>query len=83
MKKNKLMLLSVAALMGIPIILNATTSAHTVQAATNKAVMHTAIAYDKNGNSTGKKYYSYQYVTVESNPVKIDGSLYYKVSGKD
>lgn len=45
--------------------------------------MHTAIAYDKNGNSTGKKYYSYQYVTVESNPVKIDGSLYYKVSGKD
>lgn len=83
MKKNKLMLISVAALMGIAPFMSTTTSAHTVQAATNKAVMHTAIAYDKNGNSTGKKYYSYQYVTVESNPVKIDGSLYYKVSGKD
>lgn len=83
MKKNKLMLISVAALMGIAPFMGTATSTHTVQAATNKAVMHTAIAYDKNGNSTGKKYYSYQYVTVESNPVKINGSLYYKVSGKD
>lgn len=83
MKLNKLALISTAALMGIAPLMSATTSAHTVQAATNRAVMHTAIAYDKNGNSTGKKYYSYQYVTVESNPVKIDGTLYYKVSGKD
>lgn len=80
MKKNKIITASVAALMAIsPLI----TFGHTAQAATNKAVMHTAIAYDKDGNKTGKKYYSYQYVTVESNPVKIDGSLYYKISGED
>lgn len=83
MRKSKLMLISVAALMAIAPIIGTTPNAHTVQAATTKAVMHTAIAYDKNGNSTGKKYYSYQYVTVESNAVKINGSLYYKISGKD
>ena len=83
MKKNKWVLISVATLLGIAPAIEIANNGHTVQAATNKAVMHTAIAYDKDGNKTGKKYYSYQYVTVESNPVKIDGSLYYKISGKD
>ena len=82
MKKNKIALVSAAALMAVaPLAVLCDTNE--VQAATTKAVMHTALAYGKDGNSTGVKYNAYQYVTVESNPVKIDGSLYYKVSGKD
>ena len=83
MKKNKIALISAAALMTVAPLAVLTNTTNEVQAATTKAVMHTALAYDKNGNSTGVKYNAYQYVTVESNPVKIDGSLYYKVSGKD
>ena len=83
MKKNKIALISAAALMAVAPLAALTNQTNMVQAATNKAVMHTALAYDKNGKSTGVKYNAYQYVTVESNPVKINGSLYYKVSGKD
>lgn len=83
MKKNKIALISAAALMTVAPLAVLTNTTNEVQAATTKAVMHTALAYDKDGNSTGVKYNAYQYVTVESNPVKIDGSLYYKVSGKD
>ncbi|AZR16627.1 SLAP domain-containing protein [Lactobacillus crispatus] len=83
MKKNKIALISAATLMTVAPLAVLTNTTNEVQAATTKAVMHTALAYDKDGNSTGVKYNAYQYVTVESNPVKIDGSLYYKVSGKD
>ena len=83
MKKNKIALISAAALMTVAPLAVLTNTTNEVQAATTKAVMHTALVYDKDGNSTGVKYNAYQYVTVESNPVKIDGSLYYKVSGKD
>lgn len=83
MKKNKIALISAAALMTVAPLGVLTNTTNEVQAATTKAVMHTALAYDKDGNSTGVKYNAYQYVAVESNPVKIDGSLYYKVSGKD
>ena len=83
MKKNKIALISAAALMTVAPLAVLTNTTNEVQAATTKAVMHTALAYDKDGNSTGVKYNAYQYVTVESKPVKIDGSLYYKVSGKD
>ena len=83
MKKNKIALISAAALMAVAPLAALTNQPNTVQAATNKAVMHTALAYDKDGKSTSVKYNAYQYVTVESNPVKINGSLYYKVSGKD
>ncbi|MDK7313578.1 SLAP domain-containing protein [Lactobacillus crispatus] len=83
MKKNKIALISAATLMTVAPLTVLTNTTNEVQAATTKAVMHTALAYDKDGNSTGVKYNAYQYVTVESNPVKIDGSLYYKVSGKD
>ena len=83
MKKNKIALISAATLMTVAPLAVLTNTTNEVQAATTKAVMHTALDYDKDGNSTGVKYNAYQYVTVESNPVKIDGSLYYKVSGKD
>ena len=83
MKKNKIALISAAALMTVAPLAVLTNTTNEVQAATTKAVMHTALAYDKDGNSTGVKYNAYQYVTVESKPVKIVGSLYYKVSGKD
>lgn len=85
MKKNKFILASVAALMAVsPVLAGSQASqAQAATNATNRAIMHTAIAYDKNGNNTGKKYYSYQYVAVESSPVKINGSIYYKISGAD
>ena len=83
MNKNRFATILAAATIGItPIVANNATI-KVAQAATTKMVMHTAIAYDKNGNSLNKRYNSYQYVSVESNPVKIDGSLYYKVSGQD
>ena len=57
-----------------------------VQAAENsviKTVMHNALAYDKDGNSTGHKYYVYGSVHVDPKPVTINGDQYYKVTDKD
>ena len=45
--------------------------------------MHTAVAYDKDGNSTGVKYNAFSYARLLSTPVKIDGTIYYKVADKD
>lgn len=87
MKKNKIILASVAALMAVSPMLPLSSQAHTVQAAdtnvTNKMIMHTAIAYDKDGNSTGVKYSAFSYARLVSSPVKIDGTIYYKVADKD
>lgn len=80
------MLISAAALMGIAPLFASNVQNNTVQAAdtsVRKTIMHTALAYDKNGNSTGQKYYPYGSVMVDSTPVTIDGSQYYKISGKD
>ena len=87
MKKNKFILASVAALMAVSPMLPFSSQAHTVQAAdtnaVNKMVMHTAVAYDKDGNSTGVKYNAFSYARLLSTPVKIDGTIYYKVADKD
>ena len=87
MKKNKFILASVAALMAVSPMLPFSSQAHTVQAAdtnvTNKMIMHTAVAYDKDGNSTGVKYNAFSYARLVSSPVKIDGTIYYKVADKD
>ena len=87
MKKNKFILASVAALMAVSPMLPLSSQAHTVQAAdtnaVNKMVMHTAVAYDKDGNSTGVKYNAFSYARLLSTPVKIYGTIYYKVADKD
>lgn len=85
MRKNKIMLISAAVLMGATPILCTTTSAHTIQADSSitKTIMHNALAYDKDGNSTGHKYYVYGSVHVDPKPVTINGSQYYKVTDKD
>lgn len=87
MKKNKFILASVAALMAVSPMLPLSSQAHTVQAAdtnaVNKMVMHTAVAYDKDGNSTGVKYNAFSYARLVSSPVKIYGTIYYKVADKD
>lgn len=87
MKKNKFILASVATLMAVSPMLSFSSQAHTVQAAdtnvTNKMIMHTAVAYDKDGNSTGVKYNAFSYARLVSSPVKIDGTIYYKVADKD
>ncbi|WP_308556663.1 SLAP domain-containing protein [uncultured Lactobacillus sp.] len=87
MRKNKLMLISAAALMGIAPLFASNIQNNTVQAAdtnvTNKMIMHTALAYDKDGKSTGVKYNAFSYAKLVANPVKIDGGLYYKVADKD
>ncbi|GAA3637645.1 hypothetical protein GCM10022297_15080 [Lactobacillus hamsteri] len=44
---------------------------------------YNSIAYDKNGNSTGQKYYTYGSINVDPTPVTINGNQYYKLSGKD
>ena len=62
---KKVTMLSIAALMGIAPLMSVSANAHTVQAAdtnvTNKMIMHTSIAYNKDGNSTGTKYNAYSY----------------------
>ena len=87
MKKNKIILASVAALMAVSPVLSFGSQAHTVQAAdtnaVNKMIMHTAIAYDKDGNSTGVKYNAFSYARLLSTPVKINGTIYYKVADKN
>ena len=87
MKKNKIILASVAALMAVSPILSFGSQAHTVQAAdtndTNKMIMHTAVAYDKDGNSTGVKYNAFSYARLVASPVKIGDGIYYKVADKD
>ncbi|WP_288557216.1 SLAP domain-containing protein [uncultured Lactobacillus sp.] len=87
MKKNKFILASVAALMSVGPVLSFGSQAHTVQAAdtnvTNKMIMHTAVAYDKDGNSTGVKYNAFSYAKLVASPVKIGDSIYYKVADKD
>ena len=87
MKKNKFILASVAALMAVSPMLPLSSQAHTVQAAdtniTNKMIMHTAVAYDKDGNSTGIKYNAFSYAKLVASPVKIGDGIYYKVADKD
>ena len=87
MKKNKFILASVAALMAVSPMLPLSSQAHTVQAAdtnaVNKMVMHTAVAYDKDGNSTGVKYNAFSYARLVASPVKIGDGIYYKVADKD
>lgn len=87
MKKNKFILSSVAALMAVSPVLSFGSQAHTVQAAdtnvTNKMIMHTAVAYDKDGNSTGVKYNAFSYAKLVASPVKIGDGIYYKVADKD
>ena len=87
MKKNKIIMASVAALMAVSPLAALGSQTHTVQAAdtnvTNKMIMHTAIAYDKDGNSTGVKYNAFSYAKLVASPVKIGNSIYYKVADKD
>ena len=86
MKKNKLILASVAALMAVSPVLSFGSQVHTVQAADNsvrKTVMYNSIAYDKDGNSTGQKYYTYGSISVDPTPGTINGNQYYKISGKN
>lgn len=85
MKKNKLILASVAALMAVSPVLSFGSQTHTVQAATNsvqKIIMHTAVGYDPDGGNTGIKLYPYKTVNVDATPVLIKGQKYYKVTGK-
>lgn len=82
--KKKIVLISVVALMGAVSIMSTVTSAHTVQAADTtitKTIMHTSLAYNKDGKSTGIKYYAYKTVNVMTKPVEINDDLYYKVNG--
>lgn len=44
-----------------------------------KTLMHTAIAYDSDGHSTGKKYYAYRQLTFSAIKQNIKGSMYYNV----
>lgn len=85
MKKNKIILTSVAALMAVSPVLPFGSQAHTVQAATNsvrKTIMHTAVGYDINGRNSGIKFYSFKTINVDTTPVLIKSQKYYKVTGK-
>ena len=85
MKKNKLILASVAALMAVSPVLSFGSQTHTVQAATNsvqKTIMHTAVGYDPDGGNTGIKLYPFKTINVDAAPVLIKGQKYYKVTGK-
>lgn len=84
---KQITLLSMAALMGVsPLFVTNNSMVHTVHAAdttVKKVIMHTAIAYDKNGNATKLKYIPYGTVMVESKIVTINNSSFYKISDQD
>ena len=82
--KRKIMLISTVALMTVvPMIVTSTNEVRATVNSAKKTVMHTAIAYDRDDNSTARKYYAYDVVTVDPKKVTIDGNLYYKVFGKN
>lgn len=64
-------------------IAGASLTTNPAQAATKKTVMHAAIAYDKDGNPTKLKYIPYGTVAVDTKPVTINNSLFYKISDQD
>ncbi|GFP08228.1 hypothetical protein LHEJCM20397_10960 [Lactobacillus helveticus] len=69
MKLNKKLLFSSAVIAGLLL----SVAPATVQAADTtitKTIMHTSMAYDKDGKSTGTKYYAYKTVDVMTKPVK-------------
>lgn len=87
MMKNKTLLISATALMAVAPLaaLTSTTQAASTDADTaiTKTIMHTSIGYDKNGKSTGNKYYAYRTVNVMTTPVKINGDFYYRIYGSN
>lgn len=84
MKKNKLILISAATLMALsPLAFYSSNPAQAADTSVRKTIMHNALAYDKDGNSTGVKYNAFTYAKLVANPVSINGSLYYKVADKD
>lgn len=44
-----------------------------------KTLMHTAVAYDADGHSTGKKYSAFRQLDLSSILVNIKGSMYYNI----
>ncbi|MGQ5710039.1 SLAP domain-containing protein, partial [Lactobacillus sp. PSON] len=82
MKLNKkLIAISAVALMGI-----APFASSTVQAANKvvtKKTMHNSAIYNKDGKNTGTVFASYQDVEFDSDPVKINGEYYYKITYQD
>lgn len=87
MMKNKALLISATALMAVAPLaaLTSTTQAASTDADTaiTKTIMHTSMGYDKNGKSTGNKYYAYRTVNVMTTPVKINGDFYYRIYGSN
>lgn len=85
MKKNKIVLVSAAALMAVAPLMILATQTNKVQAAgtsVKKTIMHTAIGYDENGRNSGIKLYPYKVINVDQIPVQINDQQYYKVTGK-
>lgn len=85
MKKNKIALISAAALIAVTPLTVWTTQPNEVQAvgtSIRKTIMHTAIGYDTNGRNSGIKLYPYKVINVDQIPVRINDQQYYKVTGK-
>ena len=81
--KTKITLISAATLMSIVPLFALNNTAQAADNSVKKTVMHTAIAYDKDGNRTSQKYNAYSTVTVDSKPIAINDDQYYKILGKD
>lgn len=81
--KTKITLISAATLMSIVPLFALNNTAQAADNSVKKTVMHTAIAYNKDGNRTSQKYNAYSTVTVDSKPIAINDDQYYKILGKD
>lgn len=82
--KKKLAVMMGLGLASVGVLSSSAKVAHAADTnVTNKIVMHTATAYDKDGKDTGVTYKAFSYAKIVANPIKIDGSYYYKVADKD
>lgn len=82
--KKKLALIIALSLASVGVLSSSAKVAHAADTnVTNKIVMHTATAYDKDGKDTGVTYKAFSYAKIVTNPIKIDDSYYYKVADKD
>ncbi|MGQ5709597.1 SLAP domain-containing protein, partial [Lactobacillus sp. PSON] len=76
-------LLSIGAITLIGLLPFASSTVQAANKVVTKKTMHNSAIYNKDGKNTGTVFASYQDVEFDSDPVKINGEYYYKITYQD